>query len=176
MTLPAHELVRQGSKLIEYQERQGYGLRIDAGGHLHGCALGAIVVALEGDSAGVPAKREHLASLRYRYLKLLRESPAATQPCPGRGRWPWQGHYETCNRVAGLANQVAHLNDRHGWSFDRIADWLEKRHADWLISAAPTAHDTDYSPLLTHEAVASAEELLRRLADDAALRRSLSAV
>lgn len=165
MDLPAHQLVREGAAQIEFQERRGYVLSIDSAGRLHGCALGAIVLALEGAALRTPVEREYLSAIRDRYWSLLHSSPAATQPCPGHGPWPWQGRHHTCDKVARLGNQVAHLNDRHGWSFKRIADWLQREHGDWLLSVATADFDTELHHLNAGEAIASVEELLRLLAD-----------
>lgn len=71
------------------------------------CALGAALVGVYGDSA-----RHHLLSKTF--PRKIWESPG--KKCP----------VATCsNGVLSIANTIAHLNDRHVWKREKIADWLE---------------------------------------------------
>lgn len=132
-TRPAYELLREGAAHVEVQDRHGRALHVDAAGRLWGCALGVIAIAAEGAPGQARVSRDYRAASRARYLRMLTADRPAVQPCPGRGRWPWQGRHRACDRIARLGNQVAHLNDRHQWSFERIASWLEREHPDWEV-------------------------------------------
>ncbi len=152
MERPAYELLRQGAEYIEEQARGGYPLRRGPAGRLRGCALGAIAIAAQGDAASARDSEDYRSASRRQYLQLLNTPRPATYPCPGRGRWPWQHHW-TCEHATRLGNQIAHLNDRHGWSFERIADWLHAEHPDWLVPVLPDP--------AAEEAVETVEELIR---------------
>ncbi len=141
MNRRAYEVLRAGAPYVDRQDHRGRALHLDAGGRLWGCALGAMAIAMRGDPAGARRSRAYLAASRERYWQLLTAAPDAGRPCPGRGRWPWRRSRRNCDRVSGLANQVAHLNDRHGWSFERIADWLERDHPDWEVPVESPAVD-----------------------------------
>lgn len=155
MERPVYELLREGATHIDLQARGGFPLATDSAGRLFGCALGAIVIAAGGDPAQVRTNPAYRAASLALYRQLLVSTADATQPCPGRGRWFRERR--GCARVTRVGNQIAHLNDRHGWSFDRIANWLRSEHADWLVPVG----NADRDPLDASAVTAAVEDLIQ---------------
>jgi hypothetical protein len=107
------------------------------------CVLGAALVAL-----GLFGKCDHKTSLavkllveRYPFLKEVHECPVG-QSCGFHGN---NNKVLTCE----LSTILFHLNDRHRWTRERIADWVESIEprlalkrirsdvaVSWLVEAA----------------------------------------
>ena len=73
------------------------------------CALGAALEAIGGLDEDDPLSVKHNLLLRRRFPVLLQ--PLSCPACGGD--------------IGGDEMSLAHLNDTHKWSRERIADWLE---------------------------------------------------
>lgn len=122
------EAIREGSTLtdplrfemislpVAQELSSGYALR----GKFQACALGAALCAVVGPAQAYYASYEQadiMTALRDLYPEILQTYAL----CPG----PVCESTYYVKKGTTLENMIAHLNDRHGWTREAIADWLD---------------------------------------------------
>lgn len=130
-TLPLAEAIRVGARLVEGVVGAYFGFA-NKPGTIGGCALGGALVAdgfvVEdtGYSLYTACERAPLeVKLRWPIESAITAGCPVTECAFTR---------ETGNTLTGI---VAHLNDSHSWSPNRIADWVEQKMADYTLELQP---------------------------------------